>query len=73
MELNINNENFIVDKFDDESDKIYNERIDFVKKVYNDTKNFKEAINLSKIWLNFIYRDCRYNPEVYKKLNKYIN
>ena len=73
MELSLNNEKLVIDKFDGESQKIFDERIEFIKTVYNDTKNFKEAINMSKIWVNFKYNNCRYAPEIFMKLKKYIN
>ena len=72
MELIINDQKFYVDKLDSESDKMFTERIEFIKEVYNDTKNIKDSINLSKIWLNFMYNDCRYQHDVYSKLKKYI-
>ena len=72
MELNIDNQKFNIIKLDDESDKIFQERLEFIKKVYQDKKDFKEAVNLSKIWLNFKYNQCRYQQEVFIKLKKYL-
>ena len=73
MELNIDNNKFTIDRLYGESNKVFNERLEFVKEVYQDTKNSKEAINLSKIWVNFKYNQCRYSPQVYGKLKKYLN
>lgn len=73
MELSIDNSKITVDKLDGESNKIFNERIEFIKKVYQDNKNLKEAINLSKIWINFKYNECRYSPQVFSKLKPYLN
>ena len=72
MELQIESNKFTIIKLDGESDKIFNERIEFIKKVYQDQKDFKEAVNLSKIWLNFKYNQCRYQQEVFIKLKKYL-
>ena len=72
MELNIDNQKFNIIKLDGESDKIFQERLEFIKKVYQDKKDFKEAVNLSKIWLNFKYNQCRYQQEVFIKLKKYL-
>ena len=72
MELCINNTKFTVSRFDNESNKVFNERVEFIKKVFNDTKNIKEAINLSKIWLNYTYNKCRYQPNIFYKLKKYL-
>jgi|TARA_A100001015_G_C14666315_1_gene585073 TATA-box binding protein (TBP) (component of TFIID and TFIIIB) len=74
MELNINSsKEFTVEKMDSESEKIYQERLDFIKLVYKDNKNFKESVNLSKVWMNFKFNNCRYQPEVFYKLKKYLN
>ena len=73
MELQINEDKFFIEKLDGESQKIFDERIEFIKKVYKDNKNFKEAINFSKVWVNFIHNDCRYSPEVFRKLKKYLD
>ena len=62
----------LIEKFESESKNIYQERINFIKKVYNDKKNIKEAIRLSKIWMNFKYKGCRYSPEVYQKIKIYL-
>ena len=40
MENSINSNEIY--RFDGESDKIFNERIDFIKKVFKDTNNLKE-------------------------------
>ena len=73
MELCIEDTKFFVYRFENESDKVFNERLEFIKKVYMDTKNSKIAINLSKIWLNYTYNDCRYQSSVYGKIKKYLN
>ena len=73
MELSIDSNKITIDRLDGESNKIFNERIEFIKKVYQDNKNIKEAINLSKIWVNFKYNQCRYTPQVYGKLKPYLS
>jgi len=72
MELCIDDTKFTVSRFDNESNKVFNERVEFIKKVFNDTKNIKESINLSKIWLNYTYNQCRYQPNIFYKLKKYL-
>ena len=72
MEINIDDNKIFVDRFDNESNKVFDERIDFIKKVYQNTKNSKEAINLSKIWVNYKYNGCRYQPSVFQKIKKYL-
>ena len=70
MESSINTSEIY--RFDGESDKIFNERIDFIKKVFKDTNNLKESIRLSKVWVNFTYNKCKYDSNVYYKLRKYL-
>ncbi len=72
MELNIDGNKFYVYRFDNESKKVFNERIEFIKKVYSATQSSKEAVNLSKVWLNFKFNDCRYQSSVFYKLKKYL-
>ena len=72
MELNIEDTNISVYRFENESNKVFNERLEFIKKVYLDTHNSKEAINLSKIWLNYTYNRCKYQPSVFYKIKKYL-
>ena len=62
-----------LERMDGESDKIFNERVEFIKKVLDDNKSLKEAINLSKVWMNYTYNNCRYQPEVFFKLKSYLN
>jgi len=61
-----------IKKLDAESDKIYKERCDIIETINNDIDNLKESIRLSKIWVNFKYNKCRYTPEVYRMIKKYI-
>ena len=55
-----------------ESNKVYNERMEFIEKVNSEIKDMKEAIRLSKIWVNFKYNNCRYTPEVFLKIKFYL-
>jgi TATA-box binding protein (TBP) (component of TFIID and TFIIIB) len=61
-----------IHKLDAESDKIYKERCCIIETINNDIDNLKESIRLSKIWVNFKYNKCRYTPEVYRMIKKYI-
>ena len=62
-----------LERMDGESDKIFNERVEFIKSVLSDNKELKEALNLSKIWMNYKYNSCRYQPEVFNKIKKYLS
>jgi len=62
-----------IEKLVGESNKVYNERMEFIEKVNSDIKDMKEAIRLSKIWVNFKYNNCRYTPEVFSKIKPYLD
>lgn len=62
-----------LERMDGESDKIFNERVEFINSVLSDNKELKEALNLSKIWMNYKYNNCRYQPEVFNKIKKYLS
>tara|TARA_B100001093_G_scaffold518590_1_gene603986 strand:- start:4917 stop:5126 length:210 start_codon:yes stop_codon:yes gene_type:complete len=62
-----------LERMDGESDKIFNGRVEFIKSVLSDNKELKEALNLSKIWMNYKYNNCRYQPEVFNKIKKYLS
>ena len=61
-----------VEKLIGESNKVYNERMEFIEKVNSEIKDMKEAIRLSKIWVNFKYNNCRYTPEIFLKIKAYL-
>lgn len=61
-----------IEKIEGESNKVYQERLEFIKKVNSDISDMKEAIRLSKIWVNFKYNNCRYTPEVFSKIKPYL-
>ena len=55
-------------KFYSESESIFNERINFIKKVEKKKIKFKEALKYSKIWSNIKFKECKYNKKVYLKV-----
>lgn len=61
-----------IPRLDSESNNVYQERLIFINKVLEDKIELKEAVRLSKIWLNFKYNNCRYSHEVYNNLKKYL-
>jgi hypothetical protein len=64
----------IINKFDDESNNVYNYRITFCEKYSSDNQDIKdkEVIKYSKIAANIKFRKCRYDPFIYNKVKKYI-
>lgn len=75
MDLNIEilyqNKKKIITKYTFESNKRFNERLLFIKKLENDDIEWKEAVKLSKIWYNIIYNKCKYNRVLYSLIIKY--
>jgi hypothetical protein len=61
----------IIPKFEDESDLIYNYRLDYIRKEY-DNLNLKVLIKNSKILANMKFKNCRYHPKIYNSLKKFI-
>jgi hypothetical protein len=61
-----------IEKLIGESNKVYNERMEFIEKVNSEINDMKEANRLSKIWVNFKYNNCRYTPEVFLKIKPYL-
>jgi hypothetical protein len=61
-------------QFDDESNTVYNYRLEFINKYSNDNRDVseKELIKLSKIVANIKYRGCKYGPSIFHKIKKYI-
>lgn len=55
-------------KFYSESESIFNQRINFIKKVEKKKIKFKEALKYSKIWSNIKFKECKYNKKVYLKV-----
>jgi hypothetical protein len=64
MELN-------VQRFDDESDEVYNYRVNYIKKEY-DNLELKILIKNSKILANMKFKNCRYHPKIFNNLKKFI-
>ena len=61
----------IIPRFEDESDLVYNYRLDYIRKEY-DNLNLKVLIKNSKILANMKFKNCRYNPKIYNSLKKFI-
>lgn len=61
-----------VHRFEDESNTVYNYRLDFIKKLYDNEKDLKILIKNSKILANMKFKNCKYNPKIYHELKKFI-
>jgi hypothetical protein len=61
-----NNKSEKIIKFNSESNKRFNERINFIRLLEKKNIKWKNANKLSKIWSNIKYLNCKYNPSLYK-------
>ena len=61
-----------IERSPDESDKIFNDRIEFIKRINIDLNDLKESIRLSKVYINYKYKDCKYISELFLKIKPYL-
>jgi len=69
-----NNEKIL--KFISESNKQFENRLLYIKKLESYNLPYKEAINLSKIWYSIKIKKCKYPLEIYNNVmlyDKYYN
>ena len=59
-------------RFADESNTVYNYRLNFIKSLYDNDKDLKILIKNSKILANMKFKNCKYNPKIYNELKKFI-
>ena len=52
-------------KFLSESEYVFNQRLEFIKKVEGKKVDFKLADKYSKIWSNIKFKKCRYQKKIY--------
>ena len=55
-----------------ESDEYFSKRLEFIKILEKENINWKEAVKLSKIFMNIKYKKCKYVSPLYNKLKKYL-
>ena len=75
MEIKKNNLCFTLEKLNDESEDMFQGRIEFVKKAIKKDNNLSEIdlIKYSKIWSNIRYKGCRYSAKIYNKIRSITN
>ena len=66
-----NNEKIL--KFISESNKQFENRLLYIKKLESYNLLYKEAINLSKIWYSIKIKKCKYSLEIYNNVMLYDN
>jgi hypothetical protein len=77
METQIENityldKNETIVKFFNESDEIFNSRIELLQKLEKENVPYKDALKLTKIYINVKYKKCKYSPQLYHLIKKYI-
>ena len=63
------NNSEIIIQFFSESDELFNDRIEFIKKLEQSDLLYKEVLQLSKIYQNYKYKKCKYNKTLENKIN----
>lgn len=63
--------NEIIVKFLSESDEIFNNRMDLLKKLEIEKIPFKDALKLTKVYTNVKYKNCKYNSQLYNLIKNY--
>ncbi len=63
-----------VNRFENESNTIYNFRQTFVEKYQNENKeeDLNNIIKYSKIAANIKFKGCSYEESIYEKVKKYL-
>ena len=67
-ELNYNNDKIFITKYLSESNKIFNQRLLFIKKLEKNNINITEIEKLSLLWHYIKFKNCKYSKEI----NEYI-
>lgn len=65
------NQSVLITKFNSESKKRFEEKINFIRLLENDNLSWKDANKLSKIWVNIRYFKMKYHQDIYKKYDYY--
>jgi len=69
--INMNDTDINISRFEDESDTIYNYRVNYIKNNI-DTSQLKELIKNSKIIANIKFKNCRYEAKIYHSVKNFL-
>jgi hypothetical protein len=72
QKIKYKNKEEIITQFFSESDEQFNSRLELLKKLEEENIIWKEALKISKIYYNFKFKKCRYTPQVYYMIKKYL-
>ena len=70
--IKYNNKDETIIQFLSESDEYFNSRLEVLKKLEEDKIEWKDALKFSKIYANVKYKKCKYNPQIYHLIKKYL-
>jgi len=70
--IKYNNKDETIIKFFSESDEHFNDRLNVIKKFEEDKLEWKEALKLSKVYSNIKFKKCKYSPQIYFSIKKYL-
>jgi hypothetical protein len=65
------NNNVKILKYLSESNKIFNKKIKFIKKLEKNKIKWKDAIKITNLWEAIKYNKCKYNNNVDSYVMKY--
>ena len=55
-----------------ESNSDFDKRLEFIKKLENDNVSSDKAVKLSRLWYCIKNKNCKYPPEIYNNIKKYL-
>jgi len=59
------NQEYSILKYISESNNVFTQRLNFIKKAENKNIPWDQALKLSLVWYNITFNKCRYNKELY--------
>jgi len=70
--IKYNNKDESIIQFLSESDEHFNSRLELLKKLEIDKVEWKDALKFSKIYANIKFKNCKYSPQIYYFIKKYL-
>jgi hypothetical protein len=67
------NNNVKILKYLSESNKIFNKKIEFIKKLEKYNIKWKKAIKITNLWEAIKYQKCKYNNKIDNNILEYDN
>ena len=70
--IKYNNKDVSITQFLSESDEQFEARLELITKLEQDNIEWKEALKMSKIYSNIKFKKCKYSPQVYYSIKKWL-